>query len=241
MPWLLLLAFLIILAAAVAQAVTGFGFALVAVPLLTLAADPRTAVVAAALAGLALTVTVAVRERGFVKWRTAGALLAAAALGLPAGLLVLRVAPERLLTVLIGLAVLGCAALVWRGWRLARTRTTLLGVGVLAGVLSTSTGTNGPPLVAAFQAMGFDPRTFRATLAAVFTGNGLFALAGFGLAGQLTATAAQLGLAGVPAVALGWWYGDALFRRVDAGRFRQMVLGGLVLAGAVIVARAVTT
>ena len=44
----LLAAFTILFLAAFAQAVTGFGFSPVAVPLLALAADARTAVVAAA-------------------------------------------------------------------------------------------------------------------------------------------------------------------------------------------------
>ena len=58
----------IVFVAAVAQATTGFGYALIAVPLLTLATDPRTAVVGAAISSMLLTVVLAVRERRFVRW-----------------------------------------------------------------------------------------------------------------------------------------------------------------------------
>ncbi|HEY8473249.1 MAG TPA: sulfite exporter TauE/SafE family protein [Natronosporangium sp.] len=237
---LLLYAFVIVLAAAAVQAVTGFGFALIAVPLLTLATEPRTAVVASGIAGLSMTVMAAIRERDHARWRVAGALLAAAALGMPVGLLVLRAAPERTLTALIGVAVVGCALPIWRGLRLPSNRPAVFGVGLVAGVLSTSTGTNGPPLVAAFQAMGFDPRTFRATLAAVFSGSGTLSLAGFFLAGQVTADAARVGLIGVPAVLLGWWAGNLVFHRIDPGRFRRVVLAALVAGGAILTVRALS-
>jgi uncharacterized protein len=238
MLYILVLAFLIVFAAAVTQAVTGFGFALVSVPLLTLLADPRTAVVACAVAGLVLTVTVAARERAFVQWRTAGLLFAAAVLGMPAGLLILVAAPERVLTLLIGIAVVACALLVWRGWRLSGGWLAVVGVGMLTGVLSTSTATSGPPLVAALHAMGLEPRSFRATLAAVFTGTGSASVAGFALADQLTPVALRIGLVGVPAVVLGWWGGNVLFHRIDARRFRQVAFGALMAAGTVILTRA---
>jgi uncharacterized membrane protein YfcA len=235
---LLLLAFTIALVAAAVQAATGFGFALVSVPLLALATDARTAVVASAIGGLATTITAAVRERGHVQWRNAGLLVVAAVLGMPTGLLVLRAAPERLLTVLIGVVVAACALLLWRGLRVPGSRPAIVGVGLLAGVLSTSTGTSGPPLVAALQAMELDPRTFRATLAATFTGTGIVGLVGFAAAGQVNLEVARVGLACVPAALLGWWVGNAVFHRIEPERFRRLVLMALVIAGAGIAARA---
>src|SRR5690606_21218277 len=154
--------------AAFAQAVTGFGFALVAVPLLALAADARTAVVAAGLTGLAMNLVVLGRQHRHVRWPDTGLLLAAGMVGMPLGIWLLRTAPDRVLSALIALCVLGCTALVWRDVRLRAPKLGAIGgIGVLAGALSTATGTNGPPLVAAFHALGYDPRTFRATLAAV--------------------------------------------------------------------------
>ncbi|MFC7548433.1 sulfite exporter TauE/SafE family protein [Plantactinospora sp. GCM10030261] len=236
----LLTAFVIVLLAAVAQAVSGFGFALVAVPLLTATTDPRTAVVVTSLTGIGLTLTVATRERAHARWRTAGWLTAAAVAGMPVGLLVLTLAPDRLLTVLIAVVVVGCAVLVWRDVRI-RTGPAVVGaVGVFSGVLATSTGTNGPPLVAAFQALGYDPRTFRATLAATFAGSGVLGLAGFMLAGQVTPTTLALAAAGLPAVGLGWWLGNRIFTRVDPVGFRRIVLLGLVLSAATALTRTLT-
>src|SRR5690606_15775726 len=106
MSWLLV-AFVVVLLAAATQAMTGFGFALVAVPLLSLALDPRTAVVGVGIAGLILTVTVAVQERRYARWPVVGLLLGALVAGMPVGLLVLRTAPDRLLIAMIGTVVAG--------------------------------------------------------------------------------------------------------------------------------------
>jgi uncharacterized membrane protein YfcA len=235
---LLVMAFTIVLLAAATQAVTGFGYALVAVPLLAAATDPRTAVVACSLTGIGLTLTAVVRERAHARWRTAGMLLGAAVLGMPVGLLVLWAAPERALTALIAVVVLGCTLLVWRDLRIGTGAATVGVIGVLSGVLATATGMNGPPLVAAFQAMGYDPRTFRATLAAVFAGTGVLGLAGFALTGELTADAGAVAAAGMPAVLLGWWAGDRLFSRLDPVRFRRLVLCALLVSAAVTLGRA---
>ncbi|QSB14882.1 sulfite exporter TauE/SafE family protein [Natronosporangium hydrolyticum] len=228
---LLLTGFAIVLLAAAVQAVTGFGFALVAVPLLALTNDPRTAVVAVGIAGMLMSIMVALTERRYARWRLALPLIGASAAGMPLGLLVLAQAPERVLLVLIGAAVVGCAVLIWRGLRIAGGWPVAVAVGVFAGSLSTSTGTNGPPLVAAFAGMEMAPREFRATLAAVFTGTGVLSLVGFALAGQLTGAAAQVGLVGVPAAVAGWWLGNLLFRRLPTGSFRRIVLAALVASG----------
>jgi uncharacterized membrane protein YfcA len=108
----------------------------------------------------------------------------------------------------------------------------------VSGVLSTSTGTNGPPLVAAFQAMGYDPRNFRATLAAVFFGSGVLGMAAFAVAGQITRPVLQVALVGAPAGALGWFAGNTLFVRIDGTRFRHVVLAGLVASSLISVIRA---
>jgi uncharacterized membrane protein YfcA len=234
----LLAVFAILLAASVTQAVTGFGFALVAVPLLAAATDAHTAVVGAALLSPLITVTMAVRERTHVRWRTALAIVGAALLGMPFGLLVLSGAPERVLTALIAVVALGCTLIVWRGIRIGTGITTVGVVGVLTGALGTATGTSGPPLVAAFQAMGYDPRTFRATIAAVFTATGLLGLVGYAVAGQVHTSALVVGLAGAPAVALGWLAGNRLFARIDPARFRRLVLVALVISSLATLARA---
>jgi uncharacterized membrane protein YfcA len=230
--------FLVVLLAAAVQAVTGFGFALVAVPLVALLTSAHTSVVGLGLAGVALTLVGAVRERAHVRWRTAGGMVLAALAGMPAGLLVLAHASDALLTAVIAVVCLGCTLWVARPPALPPGRTTMGVAGLASGVLSTSTGVNGPPLVAALHATGFPPRVFRATLAALFSGTGVVAVGAFVLTGQVDHGAVAVGLAGLPATVVGWLCGDLLFHRVDPARFRRIVLGMLVLTSAVTLSRA---
>ena len=229
---------LIVFVAACVQAITGFGYALVAIPLLTVVVDPPTAVVGAGLAGLSLSVVVIVREQMHVRWQPALTLIGTGVLGLPIGLALLAFLSDRALRLLIAAVVLVCTVQVWRAVRLPEHPAVVVGAGFVSGVLSTSTGTNGPPLVAAFQAMGYDPRKFRATLAAVFVGSGLLGIAGFAVAGQITRHVLELALVGAPAAALGWFAGNTLFVRIDGTRFRHVVLAGLVASSFISVIRA---
>jgi uncharacterized membrane protein YfcA len=224
----LLAAFGIVLFGALAQAVSGFGFALIVVPLLATATDPRVAVVVTSLTGLGLALTAAARERLHARWRIALLLTAASGLGMPAGLIVLKLAPDRLLAGLIAVVALGCTLLVWREVRIGTSPAVVGAVGVFTGMLATSTGTSGPPLVAAFRALGYDPRTFRATLAATFAGSGVLGLFGFALTGQVSPAAMRISAVGLPAVALGWWLGDRIFARFDPVGFRRIVVLGLL-------------
>jgi len=240
MPGVVYLAvFVIIAVASVVQAATGFGSAMIAVPLLVLATDPRTAVVGAALAAVLLTVGLAVRERAYAQWRVATWLTVASALGMPLGLAILALTPERILTAIIAVTAMICTVLVWRRVRLGGSRFGVGVVGVVTGVLTTATGTNGPPLVAAFQALGYPARTFRATISAVFAGTGVLGVLGFLFAGQVTAAAAWVGAVGLPATALGWWAGQRIFVRFDEDRFRRVVLACLGVISAVTLVRAV--
>jgi uncharacterized membrane protein YfcA len=235
----LLAAFAIVAVAAAAQAVTGFGFALLSVPLLALVVPIQDAVVAGSLASLALTTGISVRERAHVRWRTTGILLAVAVLGMPLGYWMLTSLPGRGLTAVVGASVLVSTWLVWRRPTISGGPVAVGAVGFLVGVLTTATGTNGPPMVAAFQSMGFPPRTFRATLAAVFTGCGLVGCGMFAVGGDINRTALLIWAASVPAIAAGFLAGDRVFRRMDAARFRVVVLAALVIASIITIARAI--
>lgn len=225
--------FLVILIASATQAATGFGFSLVAVPLLTMATGPRVAVVGSSLVALLLTAMTAVRDRSEVTWRPVSVVLVASAAGMPAGLYALTMLPAPVLTATIAGVVLGFTALIWRGLRIPGGMPTFVAVGVLCGALATATGMNGPPLVATLQSLRYPPRPFRATLSAIFVGSGIIGTVGFALAGQLNGASGIVALTGVPAAIAGWYLGDAVFSRISAPVFRRVVLATLAATAVV--------
>lgn len=207
------LAALAVFAGAVLQSATGFGFALVAAPILFALLGPQQAVTAGVLLGLVLNVPTLAseRRRPVVLARDAALLLAWSLPGLALGALALRELSEQLLSVLVALAVL--AALVVRvrarsreprSEQAARPRAWQApAAGITSGALSTSTALSGPPLVFYLLARAAAPSAMRDTLAAIFVVQallgfpallltstfevpaGLWALIGAGLAGQV--------------------------------------------------------
>jgi len=175
------LAALAVFAGAVLQSATGFGFALVAAPILFALLGPQQAVAAGVLLGLVLNVlTLATeRRRPAVLARDTGLLLAWSLPGLALGALALRELSEQLLSALVALAVLAALALRLRSRSRPRPRAQdarpqtgrgwqAPAAGILSGALSTSTSLSGPPLVFYLLARAAAPGAMRDTLAAIF-------------------------------------------------------------------------
>jgi uncharacterized membrane protein YfcA len=157
---------------------------------------------------------------------------------MPLGVLVLIRADERTLTVLIAVAVIAFAVLLWRGFRLPVRPATDAVAGFTAGILSTSTGTSGPPIVIALSGKEMGPPEFRSTISAIFLIQSCVALALFALTRQVTADAVSVALAGLPGVLLGSFSGERWFRRLDRAAFQKVVLAMLLLSGLVALAGA---
>ena len=227
--------------AAAAQVVSGFGFALIATPLVAVLAGPREAVIGLTMVGLVLVAQVAIRGRGHVDGSIVLLMSAAAIVGMPLGLLVLTRTDDRVLTVAIAVAVIVFSVLLWHGLRLPVVRGTDAAAGFTAGVLSTSTGTNGPPIVIALSAKRMQPTVFRATISAIFLVQGAAALVAFAIGGQITRDAVAVALAGLPGVIVGSIVGERGFRHLDTPTFRRVVLGMLFLSGIVALIGALVT
>ncbi|MDP9346038.1 MAG: sulfite exporter TauE/SafE family protein, partial [Actinomycetota bacterium] len=101
------------LVAAVVQAATGLGFALVLGPALFALLDPENAIVAITVLGLALNALVLFgeRRRPAVAWGEVRPILLAALPGSLCGVVVLRALPKPWLQIAVGVAVIGAAAL----------------------------------------------------------------------------------------------------------------------------------
>jgi uncharacterized membrane protein YfcA len=165
----------------------------------------------------------------------------ASLVGMPLGALVLTRAPNRALTFTIGVVVLVLTAWLWRGLRLPPGPKTEISAGAVSGALATSTGTNGPPLVIAFQATGMARDPFRATLAGCFFVQGVVALCIFWANGLVTHDVGRAFVVGMPAVVAGTIAGERLSARLHGRAFRAAVLGLLALSGALAVAGALAS
>lgn len=217
--------------AAFMQIVAGFGFALLAVPLMTLAIDPKIAVVVSTLTGVFVTTWQAIKDRTeadkiLVRRMTIGAYV-----GMPLGLLVYVSVDDNVMRFLLGLAVLVAAVLLALRVNLHHVGPRLdYGSGFVSGVLATSLSTNGPPLVFVLQARQLSAVRFRATISTVFALTNVGGLALFAASGKITRDGIVAVLVTVPALLFGQLLGFPIRKHVHGERFRWLVLVLLIAA-----------
>lgn len=227
--------------AAFVQVLSGFGFALLAVPLMTLQVPTKEAVVITTLLGAGVSVFQAWHHRHVVDRVIARRMVISAYLGMPFGLWVFVVVDDDVLRGMLGVAVLAAVIALAVRVDLRHSGPGLdVGAGFVSGVLNTSLSTNGPPLVLALQARHIAPDAFRGTINAVFASCNVLGIALFLAAGKVTHDGVLAAAIALPALVAGQWAGFPLRRHVGGHRFRVLVLGLLVLAALTSIVSALT-
>jgi uncharacterized protein len=239
------------LVAAVVQASTGLGFALILSPAVFALLEPESAVVAITVLGLALNglVLFGERRRPLVAWGEVGPILVASVPGAVCGVFILRALPKSALQIGVGVAVIGAAVLRARARRDAAAPTpgdprARLTLGFATGALSTSAGVNGPPIALWFAHRGLGPAEIRDSLSAAFLGLGLIAAVVLApvLAAANDVEVDWVALAAALAcVVVGHAVGRRAFARIDAARYEPLLLAIVVAAGAASVVAGVVT
>ena len=228
------LAFLLATAfiAALARGFSGFGAALIFLPLAATVVDPK-------IASPLLLITDAVLAVGFIPpalriadKREVGIMGAGAAIGIPLGtVLLVRLDP---LTIRWGIVVLASAmlALLISGWRYRGKPTPPLsfGVGAFAGVCSGAAQTGGPTVIAYWLGSTSPAAIIRANIILYFAISIAIAIIAYTIAGVITLTVLKLGLVVGPAYGLGLFIGARLFGVADESVFRRICYALIAIA-----------
>lgn len=228
---------LIVVAAAVFSAITlymvaGFGFALLAMPVMTFAIPVSRAVVVVVLLAIISTGHQAITHRAHVRRPLATRLALSSFAGMPVGLVVLNVVDDRTLKLVLGIGVIIATVLLIRDLTLDHVGAPLdFAMGFVSGVANASIGTNGPPLVFDLQSRRLGPDEFRGTIATVFVLGNLFTLTLFILDGKVGRDALEAAAVAFPAWLLGALFGRALQPKVPEHLFRSIVLSLLCTTG----------
>jgi uncharacterized membrane protein YfcA len=216
------------------NSLVGFGFALVTVPLMALAVGPKEAVVLSAMYGLLSNGGVALRHRGDAEVPVVRRLFIGGLVGMPVGLALLVVVPAAPLQVAISVTVLVSVVVLARGWVIEDPHPAVdLGAGLCSGILNTSVGVSGPPIVMDLHGRGLPKGPFRASAAAYFGLAGVVALVLFAVVGRLDLELAVAAALALPAWPLGAWAGERVHHAFPDDRFRGLVLGLLGLTAVV--------
>jgi uncharacterized protein len=239
-PVTLLLVALSVFGAAFLRGFTGFGFALAAVPALTIFLDPRVVVPTTLILAILAGVQVLHKLRGLVRWRAVWPLLAGSFAGTPLGVHLLRDLPANAMRVAIGLVLMAAVLLIWRQPRLLRSEAASFGFGTgfLSGLLNGSTAMGGPPIVLYFLNSVESVAVARASLIMYFFFSSLGTVAYGGASGLIGSNVLILCVLLYPAVYLGNRLGDRCFDGSSAGHYRRVALGVLLALACLSVGRA---
>jgi len=220
-------------AGAALQSATGFGFSIVAAPLVFAVVEPEEAVGLLILLSALVNVLTLVSERRRPRpaWRECAVVLACAVPGAVAGVAALRALDPVALQVAVSVGVV--ATLLAR--KLAQHRTTPAWAapfaGLAAGALTTSTTTAGPPLIVYLLGRRLGPAAVRDTLPVCFLGLGVVGVIALWLTGTSRAVP-DAGLVAllVPVVAAGHLAGRPLFAALVRGGRYEAVLTAVLVA-----------
>ncbi len=231
-------AVLVVCAAAVVQSVMGFGYAVVGLPLLSILADPRTAVIIIIGSGFVVDALVLGKSRGAPRpsWREAIGLGLWSLPGLAVGALVLGRVPADTLQIVIAVAVLAAVAQQGLSMR-GRSRCTRLplsrrpapmaraAAGLTSGALSTSTSLGGPPVVLYLRNKLSDSREMRDTMVVLSVARLPLSVGAIALAGAWSLPH-MLPVYWI-AAAIGFLAGRKLFELLNTVAYRRAALGVL--------------
>jgi hypothetical protein len=235
-PGAAILAFAVVFAAGVLRGFTGFGFALAAVPVLTLFIEPLRVVPATLIVAVIAGAELVPKAWRHVEWRSMRLLLAGAVAGTPFGVHALSALPANVMRGVIGAVVLLSVLLLWRGFRLKTQppRAARIGIGMLSGLLNGGTAMGGPPVIIYFLASAEGIAIGRASLLVYFFFASLWSVAVAGAADLLDGKTLVFAALMLPFIAIGNRIGDRWFGKSSADAYYRIAL--LFLAGVAVLA-----
>ena len=223
--------------AATLQSLSGFGFALVVMPVLTLVVGLETAAPTVALTALTLYVINVFRYRRSIDLGEVFRQGLTSALGVPIGIWVLSTVNEHLVK-----QVMGICLVLYAVYSLARPVVSwrpgpiwVYPAGFFAGCLAGAYNIPGPPVVVYGSLRRWPRDEFRAILQSLFLVNGSLVVTSHLLAGNVTSQVLINWLYTFPVLLLGILVGSLVDRRADRDAFRVLVQAMILVMGVALV------
>lgn len=219
--------------AALTQALTGFGSALVSMALLPPLLGLRVSAPLVALMAGTIEISLLLRYRAALRIHALRWIGAAMIVGVPVGVLGLRAVPERPALALLGLVLCGYSAYAFLNPRLPELHHRLwaLLLGFLAGALGGAYNTSGPPLVIYGHGQRWSSDEFKGNLQGLFLVIDATVVLGHLAAGNYTSAVLTDYAWAFPGLILGILLGLSLDRHLNPAVFRTLVLIVLFVMG----------
>lgn len=213
------------------QGLSGFGSVLLSLPLLALFLDIREAIPLVNLMGVILTVILIIQLRAHWEWGKIWPLLAGAALGIPAGVWLLKRMDPVHVQIVLGVVLLAYSLY----GLLFKLPIGKLGgpwaylFGFFAGGLGGAISASGPPVIVYTSLQAWTKDQIKVTLQGFFIMSGLLIGVFHAASGLVTDGVIRNFLVSVPTLLAGTWVGSLLYGKFREEGYRRVML---VLLGA---------
>jgi uncharacterized protein len=217
-----LVALIAVIVGAVAQGSVGFGFGMLAAPVLALV-DEELVPGAVLVLGLTVASIIAWNERGALDWMGIRWALVGRVLGTFGGAYAVTRLDHDAMAIVLGLFVLAAVLVSLTGWHVRPTAGTLVGAGLVSGVMGTLTSIGGPPMALVYQRE--QASRLRSTLAGYFVFGASLAMVTLVVSGELGKRQVVDGAILLPGLVVGLLASRALAAYLDRGWMRAAILG----------------
>jgi uncharacterized membrane protein YfcA len=231
---------LAVMFAALMRAFSGFGFALMAVPVFSLFLSPGDSVVLSAILTLVISALTYKAWWGKFPTQVAPAMIGGSVVGTAIGVYFLSNASVDQFRLWIGLSVIvGCIALArFKPGDHEPSAGLSGGTGIVSGLMNGAFAIPGPPVVLFVMATIHQPVQARAFLMMFFFVSNVISMSMFTAAGVVTANPFYLFVIAFPVMLAGDRIGAWAFTRLGGRAYRPIVMGVCVMVGVAITARA---
>ena len=223
----------VIFVAGLVQGFTGFGSVLLALPLMVLFLDVKTAVPFMTLAGMTLNLLLVIPLWKHLDWKKIWPLLAGSLFGIPISIYLLIYLESRAIMIIIGLTLLayGLYGLFIRTKPYHLKGSWGYFFGFLSGCLA-GFGTASPPAVVYTSMQPWNKDEVKSTLQGYFILSNIAVIAGQGGSGLITKEALHYYYLSILPIMAGTYLGHFFYEKVPEIVYRRGVLIMLALLGA---------
>ena len=228
---ILLITGVIVFLASTSQACTGFGFSIMATPFFLLVYDIHDAIQINIILSIFISILMIKKIWRDIDKDLFVSLLKGGIIGLPIGILVYIFLDVKYLKIAISIIILVLTFLLILNMRISQTRGRDLFSGGISGLLTSSIGMPGPPLLLYFTGVGVEKAILRSTALGfyVFIYSSSLAMQIF-----FDGTSKNIWLASlisIPIVLLGIFLGQHLFKRINQKMFSIITYAILFITG----------
>ncbi|HAS90237.1 MAG TPA: sulfite exporter TauE/SafE family protein [Desulfovibrio sp.] len=219
------------------QGLTGFGAALVAMPLMAFIIDIKLAVPICTLCGLFININMTLKLRKSLDWAKIIPLIAGCIPGSIFGTLVLKEVNGYYIRLFLGILVTAFSgySLLAKPVRLNLNNKWGYLPGFLTGAIGSAVSAGGPPSIIYTSIQGWSKESIKATLVSFFLFSGTMAASGHLISGLTTFYAFKIFLASALPIFVGTNLGNSLSTHISDNFYRRIVMLLLVIMGLMLI------